>query len=100
MVRSALFGPLLLACVLAVAPGGVASAQQGVGPGVNPGKMRPAVPQGSLKQGDSPGQRSAQSDCVREANRRGYSVLETSNFQQFNDGWSIDMRVRDMRNRV
>jgi hypothetical protein len=103
MLRRALSGSLVLAFVMVAmvaAPIGVACAQQGVGPAVSPGKTRPAVPQGTLKQGNSPGQRSAQSDCVREANRRGYSVLETGNFQQYNDGWSIDLRVRDMRNRV
>ena len=63
-------------------------------------KVRAPVQQPALKQQSSPGQRSAQSDCVREANRRGFAVLETSNFQQFRDGWSIDMRVRDQRGRV
>ncbi len=62
-------------------------------------KARPAVQQPTLKQ-NSPGTRSAQSNCVREANRRGFTVLDTTNFQQFRDGWSIDLRVRDMRGRV
>jgi hypothetical protein len=37
---------------------------------------------------------------VREANRRGYTVLDTGNFQQLNDGWSIDLRVRNQRGQV
>ena len=36
--------------------------------------------------------RSAQSDCVREANRRGYAVIDTGNYQQSRDGWSVDMQ--------
>ena len=39
--------------------------------------------------------RSAQSDCTREAERRGYRVLSTGNFQQFRDGWQLDIRARD-----
>ena len=39
--------------------------------------------------------RSAQSDCTREAERRGYRVLSTGNFQQFRDGWQLDVRARD-----
>jgi hypothetical protein len=38
--------------------------------------------------------RSAQGDCTREAQRRGYQVLQTSNFQQYDEGWTLDMRVR------
>ena len=34
-------------------------------------------------------QRSAQSDCAREVERRGYTTLGTRNFQQYKDGWSI-----------
>jgi hypothetical protein len=37
---------------------------------------------------------------VREANRRGFAVLDTSNFQQFRDGWSINLRVRNQRGQV
>ncbi len=37
---------------------------------------------------------------MREANRRGFTVLDTSNFQQFRDGWSIDLRVRNQRGQV
>jgi hypothetical protein len=66
-----------------------------------PGKQhRTPVQQPTLKQSGSPAVRSAQSDCVREANRRGFAVLETTNFQQFREGWSIDLRVRDARGRV
>jgi hypothetical protein len=93
MMRT-LLHPLLLA-VLAAVPAGSVLADQGVS-----AKGRPPVQQGALKQGNSPGQRSVQSDCVREANRRGFSVLDTSNYQQFKEGWSIDMRVRDMRGRT
>jgi len=39
--------------------------------------------------------RSAQSDCTREVERRGYRVLSTGNFRQFKDGWQIDVRARD-----
>ena len=58
-----------------------------------------AVEQPTLKQ--APVQmRSAQSDCIREANRRGYSVTDMGNYQQSRDGWSVDMRARDRRGRV
>lgn len=45
-------------------------------------------------------QKSAQSDCTREASRRGYAVLSTGNFRQYRDGWSMDLQVRDSRGRV
>ncbi len=45
-------------------------------------------------------QRSAQSDCQREAARRGYVVLGTRNFQQHKDGWSLDLQARDASGRV
>ena len=45
-------------------------------------------------------QRSAQSDCRREAERRGYVVLAARNYQQFKDGWSLDLQARDYRGRV
>ena len=61
---------------------------------------RAPVNQPALKQAPAPQTRSAQSDCVREANRRGFTVLDTSNFQQFRDGWSIDLRVRNQRGQV
>ena len=61
---------------------------------------RAPVNQPALKQAPAAQTRSAQSDCVREANRRGFSVLDTSNFQQFRDGWSIDLRVRNQRGQV
>jgi hypothetical protein len=60
-------------------------------------KSRAPVQQPALKQAPAPQTRSAQGDCVREANRRGFTVLDTSNFQQFRDGWSIDLRVRNQR---
>lgn len=58
------------------------------------------VNQPSLKQHPSAEVRSAQSDCVREANRRGYSVIDTGNFQKSRDGWSIDLAARDRRGRL
>jgi hypothetical protein len=45
-------------------------------------------------------QKSAQSDCTREAQRRGYQVLATRNFQQLKHGWSVDLQVRDARGQV
>ena len=39
-----------------------------------------------------PSQRSAQSDCAREVERRGYTVLSTGNFEQSRDGWQLDMQ--------
>lgn len=63
-------------------------------------QVRAPITQPSLKQAPAPQTRSAQSDCVREANRRGFTVLDTSNFQQFRDGWSIDLRVRNQRGQV
>lgn len=70
-----------------------------VGPGAY-AQSRAPVQQPALKQQNAPAPRSAQSNCVREANRRGFSVLDTSNFRQQHDGWSIDLRVRDSRGRV
>jgi hypothetical protein len=43
--------------------------------------------------------RSAQGDCVREANRRGYEVLRTGNFRQLSDGWQVEMTLRDRQGR-
>ena len=40
-------------------------------------------------------QRSAQGDCVREVERRGFKVVSTGNFQQSRDGWQLDVRARD-----
>jgi hypothetical protein len=48
----------------------------------------------------APAQRSAQSDCEREASRRGYTVLATRNYQQYKDGWSLDLQARDTAGRV
>jgi Protein of unknown function (DUF3011) len=61
---------------------------------------RAPINQPPLKQSTEPQTRSAQGDCVREANRRGFTVLDTSNFQQLRDGWSIDLRVRNQRGQV
>ena len=83
----------LLAVVTVVPVSGWA--QQVVAP-----NARAPVKQPALKQAPAPQTRSAQSDCVREANRRGYTVLDTGNFQQLNDGWSIDLRVRNQRGQV
>ena len=63
-------------------------------------RARAPVNQPALKQAPAAQTRSAQGDCVREANRRGYTVLDTGNFQQFRDGWSIDLRVRNQRGQV
>jgi hypothetical protein len=63
------------------------------------GAAKGAIEQPALKQ--APAQmRSAQSDCVREANRRGYAVIDMGNYQQSREGWSVDMRARDRRGRV
>jgi len=45
-------------------------------------------------------QKSAQGDCTKEAVQRGYRVLATGNFQQFRDGWSMDIQVQDARGKV
>ncbi len=45
-------------------------------------------------------QRSAQGDCVREVERRGFKVVSTGNFQQSRDGWQLDVKARDSRGRV
>jgi len=45
-------------------------------------------------------QRSAQSDCTREVQRRGYSVVSTGNFQQMNDGWQLAVKARDQGGNV
>lgn len=39
--------------------------------------------------------KSAQSDCEHEASRRGFNVVNTSNYKQYRDGWSMNMTVRD-----
>lgn len=90
-VRPFLAALLAVAVVVPVS----AWAQQGVAP-----SARAPVKQPALKQAPAPQTRSAQGDCVREANRRGYTVLDTGNFQQLNDGWSIDLRVRNQRGQV
>ena len=45
-------------------------------------------------------QRSAQNECRREAERRGYSVLATRNFHKDGDGWALELQARDHRGRV
>ena len=45
-------------------------------------------------------QRSAQGDCTREVQRRGYTVISTGNFEQARDGWQLDITARDHRGRV
>jgi len=45
-------------------------------------------------------ERSAQSNCVREVERRGYSVVSFGRFEQTRDGWQIDIRARDHRGRT
>jgi hypothetical protein len=45
-------------------------------------------------------QKSAQGDCQREAQRRGYAVLATRNYQQYKDGWSLELQARDKSGRV
>ena len=82
-----------LACVMVAGLPAVATAQDPAAPA----KMRAPVTQPALKQSSAPQSRSAQSYCVREANRRGFVVLDTRNFQQYRDGWSVDMRVRNSR---
>ncbi len=86
-----------LAALLAVAASvpALGWAQEGVAP-----TARAPVNQPALKQAPAPQTRSAQGDCVREANRRGFTVLDTSNFQQLREGWSIDLRVRNQRGQV
>jgi Protein of unknown function (DUF3011) len=45
-------------------------------------------------------QRSVQNECRREAERRGYSVLESRNFRRDGDGWSLELQARDHRGRA
>jgi hypothetical protein len=52
----------------------------------------------ALAQGSA--QRSAQGDCVREVERRGYTVLGTGNFEQSRDGWQLEVRARNHRGQV
>lgn len=95
MIRSA----LTVLAVLGLAATS-AFAQVDIGSLDDAAKKRAPVQQPTLKQTGAPAMRSAQSNCVREANRRGFAVLETGNFQQLRDGWSIDLRVRDSRGRT
>lgn len=71
-----------LALLAAVAPFGVAAAQ-----GVAPVAGQAAT-------------RSAQSDCTREVERRGYRVVATGNFQQLKDGWQLEIKARDQGGRT
>jgi hypothetical protein len=97
-------GPLFALLVTLLGASGLASPALAQGASETaPGqlkKARPPVSQPTLKQQGSVQARSAQGDCVREANRRGFAVIDTRHFQQFRDGWSIDLRVRDMRGRL
>jgi hypothetical protein len=54
------------------------------------------APAGALAQA----QRSAQSDCAREAARRGYTTMTARNFQQYSDGWSLELQARDRAGQV
>ena len=45
-------------------------------------------------------QRSAQNDCRREVERRGFTVLTTRNFHKDGDGWSLELQARDYRGKV
>ena len=87
MIRSIARPVLASLALLAAIP--VASAQEAsVLSAV--GKARPKVQQPELKNAPI-AVRSAQGDCVKEANRRGFAVLDTSNFRQASEGWSLDM---------
>lgn len=57
-----------------------------------------AVPFGQAAAQVAP--RSAQSDCTREVERRGYRVLSAGNFQQFRDGWQLEIKARDQSGRT
>ena len=92
LIPRAWLAALLSLVVLAVPVESLAQAPAGL--------SRTPVQQPALKQSSAPQARSAQDDCVREANRRGYTVLDTLNFQQMRDGWAIDMRVRNQRGQV
>ena len=85
---------------LALLGGGCLPYPRSAGPAGRRPQARAPCNQPALKQAPAPQTRSAQGDCVREANRRGFTVLDTSNFQQFRDGWSIDLRVRNQRGQV
>jgi hypothetical protein len=50
--------------------------------------------------GEKGSQRSAEGDCTREVERRGFTVLSTANFQQSRDGWQVDVKARDHRGKV
>jgi hypothetical protein len=44
--------------------------------------------------------RSAQSDCAREANRKGYQVVRTGDFRQVTDGWQLVVTLRNAQGRT
>jgi Protein of unknown function (DUF3011) len=44
--------------------------------------------------------RSAQSDCAREANRKGYQVVRTGDFRQITDGWQLVVTLRNAQGRT
>jgi len=43
---------------------------------------------------------SAQSDCTREANRRGYQVVRSGDFRQIPDGWQLTLTLRNLQART
>ena len=43
---------------------------------------------------------SAQSDCAREANRRGYQVVRSGDFRQIPDGWQLVVTLRNAQGRT
>lgn len=43
--------------------------------------------------------RSAQGDCTREANRRGYQVVRSGDFRQIPDGWQLTLTLRNLQGR-
>jgi len=44
--------------------------------------------------------RSAQGDCAREVERRGFRVVSTGNFRQLKDGWQLSVTARDQAGRT
>src|SRR5262245_18607935 len=44
--------------------------------------------------------RSAQGDCTREANRRGYQVVRSGDFRQIPDGWQLTLTLRNLQGRT
>src|SRR5688572_8804687 len=44
--------------------------------------------------------RSVQSDCAREATRRGYQVVRSGDFRQIPDGWQLVVTLRNAQGRT